>query len=192
MFAILHPNTHMKLVELLRKQRSSILGAWVDLIIETYPAETRGFLKKQKNSFANPVGTTISTELAHLFAEILQGGRLESLRPSLDKIIRVRAVQEFSPSQAVGFVLHLKRVLRSQLGKEIREYNLADELTEMEAKIDQTALLTFDIYVECREKLYEIKADKAGRQVSRLLMKAGLASEIPAWKPKNKDNDHSQ
>lgn len=182
----------MKLVDLLRKQQSSILGAWVNLIIDTYPEETQRFLHKQKNSFANPVGTTISTELEHVFAELLQGGRLESLQASLDRIIRVRAVQDFSPSQAVAFVLDLKKVIRGKLGEEIREYNLAEELTAIEAEIDQTALLAFDIYVKCREKIYEIKAGQAGRQVSRLLLKAGLACEIPAWEPKKKDNNHSQ
>lgn len=185
-------DTQMKLLELLRKQRSSILGAWIDLVINTYPAETQRFLQKQKDSFANPVGTTLSAELEHIFAELLQGGRQEKLWPCLDTIIRVRAIQDFSPSQAVAFLLHLKKVIRRELGDEIRENDLVDELADMDAKIDQTALLAFDIYVKCREKLYEIKADKAGRQVSRLLLKAGLACEIPAWEPKKKDHNHSQ
>lgn len=182
----------MKLVELLRKQQSSILRAWVDLIIGTYPAETRRFLKKQKDSFANPVGTTISRETENLFTEFLEGARGEDFRPFLDEIIRVRAVQDLSASQAVSFVFHFKKVIRGQLGEEIREYGLADEWTEMEVKIDEMALLAFDIYMKCREKLYEIKADQAGRQVSRLLQKAGLTCEIPAWEPKEKKNNQSQ
>lgn len=164
----------------------------MDLTIGTYPTESHRFLTKQKDSFANPVGTTISKEIEHIFTGFLEGARGEDLRPFLDKIIRVRAVQEFSASQAVSFIFHLKKVIRSRLGEEIREHGLSDELAEMEGKIDEMALLTFDIYMKCREKLYEIKADRAGRQVSRLLQKAGLTCEIPAWEPKEKENNESQ
>ena len=185
-------NTQMKLVELLRQQQPSILVAWVDLIMGTYPAETRRFLQKQKDSFANPVGTTISAELERVFTELLEGPREERLGQPLDKILRIRAVQDFTASQAVSFVLHLKKVIRDQLGEKIREYGLSDELAEMEGKIDDMALLSFDIYMKCREKLYEVKADQAGRQVARLLQKAGLTCEIPAWKPKEKEKDQSE
>ncbi len=184
--------TQMKLVELLRKQQSSILGAWVDFIIGTYPAETQSFLQKQKDSFANPVGTTLSAELERVFTEFHEGPREKNLRQPLNKILRIRAVQDFTASQAVSFIFHLKKVIKSQLGETIREHGLSDELAEMESKIDEMALLSFDIYMECREKLYEVKADRAGRQVSRLLQKAGLTCEIPAWKPKEKEKDQSE
>ena len=49
----------------------------------------------------------------------------------------------------------------------------------MESRIDDLALLAFDVYMNCREKLYEIKANEAKNQVSRLLKKAGMIVELP-------------
>ena len=53
----------------------------------------------------------------------------------------------------------------------------------MESRIDDLALLAFDIYMKCREKLYDIRANEAKNQVSRLLQRAGMLSEIPDKKP---------
>jgi hypothetical protein len=37
--------------------------------------------------------------------------------------------------------------------------------------------------MSCREKLYDIRANEAKNQVSRLLQQAGMISEIPDKKP---------
>jgi hypothetical protein len=140
-------------------------------------------LRKQKDQFANPVGATISKEIEHIYEEILHGIDPERISPFLDRIIRIRAVQDFSSSQAVSFVFLLKEVVREELKKEIRENQVHDGLLIFESRIDDVALLAFDIYVKCREKIYEIKANEGKNRVSRLLQKAGVISEIPEWKP---------
>ena len=178
----------MKLLDLLKQKKTAVGKRWVDLTLQGYPADTQRFLKRQKDPFANPVGTTISKEIDHVFNELLQGIQLERVTPFLDKIVRIRAVQDFSPSQAVAFIFLLKKVIRTELEKEILEYGLSDDLVEIEARIDDLALLTFDLYIKCREKLYEIKANQASRQVSRLLRKAGLTCEIPPWRPGQEEN----
>src|SRR4030042_2596299 len=98
----------MKLKELLHKKRSAILKKWFDIIVETYPAETALFLKNKKNRFANPVGSIIFEGIENIFDEILQGINSERVYPFLDNIIRVRAVQDFLPSQATSFIFLLK------------------------------------------------------------------------------------
>ena len=180
--------TAMKLVELLKQKRTAVGKRWVDLTLQSYPADTQRFLKKQRDPFANPVGTTISKEIEHVFDELLQGAQPEKVTPFLDRIVRIRAVQDFSPSQAVVFIFLLKKVIRTELAKEILEYGLSEDLVELEARIDDLALLTFDLYIKCREKLYEIKAKQASRQVSRLLRKAGLTCEIPPWQPEQEED----
>ncbi|MGD2125919.1 MAG: RsbRD N-terminal domain-containing protein [Desulfobacteraceae bacterium] len=171
----------MKLEELLRQKGSDILRSWVDLILETYPADAQRFLKKQKNRFANPVGTTLRKEAGSLYKELLQGMDPERLSPILDRIVRIRAVQDFNPSQAIAFVFLLKKVIRKELEKEIQGNQLFHELQVFEARLDEVALLAFDIYMRCKENIYEIRANEARNQVSRLLRRAGLISEIPGW-----------
>jgi len=177
----------MKLEKLLLQNRTIILKRWLDSILESYSSDTKRFLKKQSDQFANPVGQTISKEIGNLFQELLEGVDPARLSPILDRIVRIRAVQDFSPSQAIFFVFQLKGVIRKELNKEIRENRLSDELAEFESRIDDMALIAFDVYMRCREKIYEISANQAKNQVSRLLQRAGLISEVPEWEPHQKE-----
>jgi hypothetical protein len=167
------------LERILAEKKSSLLKRWFDLILETYPADTQRFLKKQKDPFANPVGATISRGIAALYEEILKGADLERVSPFLDAIIRVRAVQDFSPSQALNFVFLLKRVAREALGDRRHEPGISEELAGLESKIDEMALLSFDIFMRCRERIYEIRANEVRNRTIRLLKRANLICEIP-------------
>ena len=176
----------MKLETLLTQNRSTIVNGWLDQILDTYPEDTHKFLKKQKNQFANPVGYTLSEEIDHLYTELLQGVDSERATPILDRIIRIRAIQDFSPSRALGFIFLLKEIIREKLETEIQENRLSDELTLFESRIDDLILIAFEVYMRCREKLYEIRANETKNHVFRLLKKADLISEIPEWEPVSK------
>jgi hypothetical protein len=173
----------MKLTKLLAQKKAPIVGRWLDLIFETYPDDAQRFLTKQKDRFANPVGTTISKEIENLYDELIEGLEPDRVSPLLDRIIRIRAIQDFSPSQAVNFVFLLKKAIKKETSNEILEDQLSEDLAIMESRIDDLALLAFDIYMGCREKLYDIRANEAKNQVSRLLQQAGMISEIPDKKP---------
>ena len=179
----------MKLEKLLQENKSAIVDRWLDLILETYPADTRRFLKRQKDPFANPVGTTISKEIDALYMAFLQGIDSERISPILDRIIRIRAIQEFTPSQAVAFVFLLKNAVRENLGTEIRDNRLSEALLVMESRVDEMALLAFDVFMKCREKIFEIRANEAKNQVSRLLQRAGIVSEIPRKEPVSEEGN---
>jgi len=170
----------MELKSLLREKRSNILKRWIHLILDTYPAESTLFFRSQKNRFANPVGHIITQGVEGLFEEILQGGDLDPDKVStfLDNIIRVRAIQDFTPSQAVSFIFLLKKVLREELDKEIQENNIAEELLLVESRIDDLALLSFDIFMKCREKIYELKAMELNNQTYTLLKRAKLIIDL--------------
>ncbi len=168
----------MELKDLLREKRAVILKRWFDLILETYPSETSSFLKKQKNQFSNPVGHTISEGIEGLFDGLLEESGTDGISPFLDNIIRVRAIQEFTPSEAIGFIFLLKKVIRESLQREIRDHRLYDELEGLDSRIDDLVRISFDIYMQCRERLYELKADEVRRMTFRLLQRANLVSEI--------------
>lgn len=168
----------MKLKNLLSNKRSAILKKWFDLILETYPAETTLFLKNKKDRFANPVGYTISQGIEDLFEEILQEVNSDKVSLFLDNIIRVRAIQDCTPSQAISFIFLLKKVMREELKKEIHENGIAEELLIIESRIDDLALLSFDIFMKCREKIYELKAMELNNQTYTLLKKAKLIVDL--------------
>ena len=90
---------------------------------------------------------------------------------------KIRAVQEFSPSRAVGFVFCLKDAVRSVLGESLKDPAHASGLAELDGQIDRLALMAFDVYVQCRERFYELRVKELKRQipwaVSRLNRDAG-------------------
>jgi hypothetical protein len=169
----------MDLKSLLLQKKSPIVKKWCDLVLATYPRESQKFLKKQKNRFANPVGRTIFEGIESIFDELLHEANSDKIALFLDNIIRVRAVQDFPPSQAVGFIFGLKKVVREELESEIQKGGLTEELAEFDTRIDGLSLLSFDIYARCRQKISDIRAKEIRTRSERLLQMAGLAYELP-------------
>ena len=101
----------------------------------------------------------------------------KTITSHLDPIIRIRAVQNFTASQATGFILSLKKILRENLSKELRDSSLAAEFIAIEVKIDQLCLMAFDIYMQCREKIFQISANETRNRTFRAFERAGLISE---------------
>ena len=159
----------MVLEHLLPQKRAAILERWFQLVLETYPAGTSRFLKQEKDRFANPVGYTISQEIEALYDGLLQEMNSDKLAVCLDNIIRIRAVQDFPPSQTIAFIFLLKKAIREELASEITENRVFEELLKFEARIDKLALLAFDIYMKCREKVFEIRVNEAKAERERVL-----------------------
>jgi hypothetical protein len=76
-------------------------------------------------------------------------------------------------------VFELKKSIRRELADELRAGTIERDLLELESRIDKVGLLAFDIYMSCREKMYEIKANEAKNRTFMLLERAGLVSELP-------------
>ncbi|MEW6001071.1 MAG: RsbRD N-terminal domain-containing protein [Nitrospirota bacterium] len=182
------PEADIRFKNLLLEKRSILLKKWFQLILETYPADTMRFLKDQKNKFSNPVGHTIRKGIEGIFEELTNEMDSERVSTFLDNIIRIRAIQDFSPSRAISFVFLLKKVIREELESEILENKLSDELLKFESKIDDLALLSFDIYMKCRERIYELKANELKNMYYRLLQKANLIYEIQEEKQEEKSD----
>jgi len=151
----------MDLKDLLSRNEAAILKKWFDLILETYPADTATLMRKDKNQFANPVGSTISREIEVLFGKLCEGVHDEKCQASLDAILKIRSVQDFSPSKAVGFIFLLKRAIGETLKNDICKESVMDEWLKFQSRIDDLALQAFDIYADCREKICEIRVHQA-------------------------------
>jgi hypothetical protein len=165
----------MKLANLLEQKKSQIVARWINLLYESYPPQTAIFLKKEKDKFDNPVGYGISRGLHGLFEALVQEMETEQLVAALDEVIRIRALQDCSPSRALAFIFLLKNVVREELAEEMEKQNLAAELMELDSRIDGLSLLGFDVYTQRREKLHEIKLNEVKNRVSGLLRKSGLS-----------------
>jgi len=111
--------------------------------------------------FANPVGYTISNGAGQLLDGLIRGDDPRALRGSLEKIIKIRAVQDLTPSQAVGFMLDLKTVIRDEVMDGVTKYRLLDELKELEMKIDRLTGVSHELYINIKKQIRELAAKEA-------------------------------
>jgi hypothetical protein len=162
------------LEKILAKNKTAIAKQWFNLAAQTYAIDTAQFLKSKTDPFANPVGSAMMTGLDGILEQLIHTLDPKALHSHLDSIIRIRAVQDFSPSQATAFILFLKKVLRDYLAKELQDSRLAAEFIELESKIDQICLMAFDIYMQCREKVYQIGANETRNRTFKAFERAGL------------------
>jgi len=163
----------MKLKDILKEKKPVILKKWFDMIMDTYPTEVAGLLKKKRDRFTGPVGYTIHEGLEGLIDGLIREAPVEEAAPFLDDIIKIRAIQDFSPSQAIAFIFYLKRIVDEELQRVNGRHGVTDAATwsAFESKLDTLALMSFDIYMEAREKIYEIKASEMRDRAFRLLQR---------------------
>lgn len=155
------------LAEALAHHKEAVVNEWLARTLRTYPRHTARFLLQEPDPFRNPVGAALRQGLPALFDELVGPMDAGRIRAVLDSLVRIRAVQDFTPSQAVGFLFLLKDVLREQ-GRFPEEF---------ERRIDQMALVAFDLYMQCREQIAEIKVGEARRAV--MVAERSIGGERP-------------
>ncbi|UCE56240.1 MAG: RsbRD N-terminal domain-containing protein [Desulfobacterales bacterium] len=175
-----------ELEKLIEREKPTILKKWFDIAIQSYDPDTAKFLSNQKDPFANPVGSSTLKGLQGLLDQLLKDLDRKAVHSYLDPIIRIRAVQAFTPSQATAFILSLKQVLREMLDKKLQDPKMAKAFMSFESKIDRLCLMAFDIYMECKEKIYQISANETRNRTFRTFERAGLLSEKKGDRPKIK------
>jgi hypothetical protein len=145
------------LVDLLQKNSAAIKERWLERTLATYRRDSAGFLLQQQDPFANPVGQTLATETRAIVDCLTAGADATELCRHLEEIVKIRAIQEFTPSEAVSFVFLLKDTLRDEFRDELSQPELLAEMVAFEDRIDQLALFAFDIFVKWREKVYNLR-----------------------------------
>ncbi len=170
----------MKLEGLLRRKRPAILERWRKLITETYPDETARFLSSTGDQFANPVGHFIRHGTEALLDEVHGDLDRGVITECMDPVVRIRAVQDFTPSEAVGFVFLLKTAVMQEAGAEIEAEGLLGELHAFDSRVDRLAGIAFDIYARCREQIYEIRIRDIKNRSAVLMRRMNLLIDEPA------------
>ena len=164
-------------LELLAAEKDAVKKHWLNSIIETYPADSREFFASQKDRFQNPVGSALSRLVDSVLEALLNSSKEEVYSEILEEFIRMRAVQEFSPSKAIGFILYLKESVRTVLVKD-NDINFRDtELIEFEKRVDNILLTAFNLYTKSRDKLYEIRVAEIKRKSFTAFRMIGSNSE---------------
>lgn len=166
----------MELKRFLEEKRPLILERWFQRLVEEYPSEGREFISNiKKDRFDNPLGFTIFEGLEGLFDHLLYK---KDLNGSIDTFIKLRAIQDFKPSRAVGFIFALKNIIHKELCSH-HDKGLMEEFQVFSSEIDLLALRLFDIYMESRERLNEVKVNELRNMTAWILKKVNILKEYP-------------
>ena len=166
----------MSLLKQLSKKKKTSIKKWFDKAVDSYPIDTAQFLKNQNDPFANPVGQTTLSSLEGLFDLIIGDFDTNAAEALVDPVIRIRSIQDFTPSKAVQFLFDLKDMIRELTpihhhSETLKEYDLIDR------RIDIVGLLAFDVYMRCREKIADLKANEMRARTFSAFERAGLVKE---------------
>ena len=164
------------LLQVLQEKRKALEERWAELVFATYPQQSVAFLRRERDRFANPLGATIRSEITALVAGLLADADVAALTAPLDAVIRVRAVQDFAPADALRFLFQFKQAVADVLGDDAEGVPPGDYFA-LYARLDELALHAFGIYVGCRERVFEIRAREATARTYSLLKQAGLLSD---------------
>jgi len=162
----------------LAERKAELSEGWAELVLRTYPKETQKVWTRQKDRFQNPVGAAILEATGELFDLLIDWKDAGEIAASLDKLIRIRAVQDFTPSQAIGFVFLLKKLIRDEFFKDMERDGTLADLLRFEARIDNLAMMSFDIYTKSREEVFRLRVEEVKRSQSNLLRRAGMIADV--------------
>ena len=163
-----HLAARLSLAGLPRERRDDVARRWVADILASYPAEAAALFSREQDPFANPVGRCVRAGAQAIVAALCDGMDPEAVRSGVREIVQVRAVQQFSPAQAVGFVFQLRPLLLEALraeggaGAEVT----VEELAALDAAVDAVALAAFDVFTECREQVSRLRVEEQKRRVA--------------------------
>lgn len=102
----------MSTEDIISARRDAAIQKWTEAVFAMYPFETTGFIRTQRDQFANPVGHATRAAGEQIYDAVT--GRdvdMEKVHASVAALIRIRAVQDLKPEQAVGVLYLYKSVL---------------------------------------------------------------------------------
>lgn len=173
----------MGLHEAIAERKDELAGKWADLILATYPAETQVVWRKNRNEFTNPVCHSITDATSKLIPLLLEWNDAEAVARALDMLVKIRAVQDFSPSQALSFVFLLKKLLRQEFAEALASRGELAELLAFETRVDNLAVMAFDLYVASRDQIALMRVEEVKRAHKNIVRRANLMkSDVAAPK----------
>lgn len=157
----------MEIKKLLIEKKETILDKWIDQALATYPVEGYKIFKSRKDQFANPVGFAVRSGLSNLYKVFCGEMEIGRVPEILEYFIKIRSVQDFAPSEAVGFIFTLKRIVIEEYKQEKKVDPEIEDLLVFEEGIEKTAMMVFDLYMASREKLNRVRLNEftTGRHI---------------------------
>lgn len=179
----------MAFKERLEAKKEQIVQRWLDEALSLYVQDASTVFAKQKNQFANPVGHSLREGTLAIFEALLEGQDAEKIGQLLVEIIKIRAVQQFDASAALDFIFRLKEIVRQEAEVDLSDAQVSTGYLSFERRVDEVGLAAFDVYVGCREQVFELRSNEMKRRVSWIVDKLNKRDSGPELIGADLDNE---
>jgi len=132
-----------------------VVDSWFVKAIEIYPEAARGGMMQTGDRFRNPVASTLRESLAILARELSGSMEAKVVVSAVDTIVRVRAVQDCKPEEAINFPAQLREV--------IRERQLESLFPDIEQRIEALSQAASQQYAVCKNDIVRVRSREARR-----------------------------
>ncbi|MCK5741284.1 MAG: RsbRD N-terminal domain-containing protein [Chlorobi bacterium] len=159
----------MRVRAFLQKNKADLADKWLKMLTGQYSKDGSKFILGEKDQFANPMGFIYSEAIPQIFEAVVERQSTKTYDEPLRRIIQVRAVQDFTPSQALSFIFDLKQLIT----KSYKADNEIDfcEMIGIFQRIDAMAFSAFNIYCELKGRIWEIKANEVRKRNETMVMR---------------------
>jgi hypothetical protein len=159
----------MDVSALFRREKPEIVRLWAKAVFDALPFATPGFVRTNDDPFANPVAF-MTREAADVLYDAVAGEDVptDGVKGALDAFVKLRAVQDGTPSQGAGVFLLLKPLLRERILPRMLEEGALEAYLEAESRLDSLTLLAFDMYSADRETLARLRVDDIRNKYAQL------------------------
>lgn len=147
----------------IQAKKKQILSKWQSLAMSSY--KNRGLVNGMNKAgrFTDPVAYVTADNTDKIFNWLINTENSEKLRAPLEDICRLRAVQDIDPTSALDFIPALKQLIREELADEIKHGEYADELADLDQRIDNITVLADDAYANCKASINAIRINEMKR-----------------------------
>jgi hypothetical protein len=175
--------------DILRQRREIILKDWRKSALDFYRAGVFNPAEKEADRFSNPLVYTISTALETILDELIDGIHTTRSDEALEDVVKIRSLQSEKPSTALNFLFSLKKIFKDELNGAGGERDDFAEVEKLNSALDNLVLTGFDIFMKCRERIYEIRSNEIKRRSYKLWERAGISDPSLMRKGDSDDDD---
>ncbi len=163
----------MKLAAFVAENRDEIAREWFETAVSVYPEGMQTLVCGDKSSFSNPCGQNLSSDIDRFLRAVEKNESANELAARLTITVKIRSVQNISPSTALSFVPGLKNVLRDCYQKRHHRDVPLETYLEWSAVIDGATLAALDLYTEQRTRIAEVCIGDVKRRISGIMSRLG-------------------
>lgn len=156
-----------KIYKVIQDKQQSILSRWIPAALGNVNQNEQFKVHREQDRFSDPLGYAIASNTQAILQWLCSDDPDMNLSKPLEDICRIKAVQDSRPSESLRFIFNLKTVIRESLAEECDVSQYAEDLYRIDQRIDEMALLAFDLFSACRNQIYKLQAEEIKRMYGR-------------------------